>query len=163
MDGTITAPVLDFPRIKREMGIGDLSIGKQVKRMARAFFGRIRAYEEGLAGDDPALGAVLARNLFGTVSQSAPFAGMAGVWSGGGTITLDSGASERIRCRATYAVSSGGDGLKYIITRPGHSPADTVNANLGEDVSINIPFAPEGAVITEATHPNWVCKITVQP
>jgi hypothetical protein len=44
-------------------------------------------------------------------AQSAPFAGMAGVWSGSGTITLDSGASERIRCRATYAVSGDGDGL----------------------------------------------------
>jgi hypothetical protein len=44
-------------------------------------------------------------------AQSAPFAGMAGVWSGSGTITLDSGASERIRCRATYAVSSDGNGL----------------------------------------------------
>ncbi len=44
-------------------------------------------------------------------AQSAPFAGMAGVWSGNGTITLDSGASERIRCRATYAVSSEGNGL----------------------------------------------------
>jgi hypothetical protein len=30
---------------------------------------------------------------------------MAGRWSGGGTITLDDGSSERIRCRATYQVS----------------------------------------------------------
>jgi hypothetical protein len=44
-------------------------------------------------------------------AQSAPFAGMAGVWSGTGSITLDSGANERIRCRATYAVSSEGSGL----------------------------------------------------
>src|SRR4051794_34098753 len=36
-------------------------------------------------------------------AQSGPFAGMAGVWSGGGTVTLDDGSSERIRCRATYA------------------------------------------------------------
>jgi hypothetical protein len=44
-------------------------------------------------------------------AQSAPFAGMAGVWSGGGTIELDDGAKERIRCRATYAVSHDGGGL----------------------------------------------------
>src|SRR6476661_1270138 len=37
-------------------------------------------------------------------AQSGPFAGMAGRWSGGGTITLDDGSSERIRCRATYQV-----------------------------------------------------------
>jgi len=38
-------------------------------------------------------------------AQSGPFAGMAGRWSGGGTITLDDGSSERIRCRASYQVS----------------------------------------------------------
>src|ERR1700682_3201497 len=65
----------DFDRALREIGTGDLSVGKQVKRMARAFFGRIRAYEEGLAGDDSALSAALARNLFGTVYQSTPAAG----------------------------------------------------------------------------------------
>jgi cytochrome b pre-mRNA-processing protein 3 len=66
----------DFDRALREMGTGDLSVGKHVKRMARAFYGRIRAYEEGLAGNDLALGAALARNVFGTVSQSALFAGV---------------------------------------------------------------------------------------
>ena len=44
-------------------------------------------------------------------AQSAPFAGMAGAWSGAGSITLEDGASERIRCRATYAVSGDGNGL----------------------------------------------------
>ena len=39
-------------------------------------------------------------------AQSGAFAGMAGIWSGGGTITLDDGSTERIRCRATYAVSA---------------------------------------------------------
>jgi hypothetical protein len=36
---------------------------------------------------------------------------MAGVWAGGGTVTLDDGGTERIRCRATYAVGAGGNGL----------------------------------------------------
>jgi hypothetical protein len=48
-------------------------------------------------------------------AQSAPFAGMAGVWTGGGTIELDSGAEERIRCRATYAVRNDGDGLNQTL------------------------------------------------
>ncbi len=38
-------------------------------------------------------------------AQSGPFAGMAGRWSGGGTVSLDDGSSERIRCRAIYAVN----------------------------------------------------------
>jgi hypothetical protein len=60
-----------------------------------------------------ALVALLAVNLFGSASyaQSGPFAGMAGNWSGGGTVTLDDGSSERLRCRSSYAVGAGGNGL----------------------------------------------------
>ena len=36
---------------------------------------------------------------------SGPYAGMAGNWSGGGTVTLDDGSRERIRCRASYQVA----------------------------------------------------------
>jgi cytochrome b pre-mRNA-processing protein 3 len=57
----------DFDRSLREMGVGDLSVGKHVKRMTRAFYGRILSYEVGLAGDDSVLAAALARNVFGTV------------------------------------------------------------------------------------------------
>ena len=60
----------DFDRSLREIGVGDLSVGKHVKRMARAFYGRILSYEAGLAGDDSALAAALVRNVFGTVSEA---------------------------------------------------------------------------------------------
>ena len=56
----------DFDRSLREIGTGDLSVGRQVKRMAEAFYGRIRAYELGLAGDGAALATALARNLYAT-------------------------------------------------------------------------------------------------
>lgn len=36
-------------------------------------------------------------------AQSGPFAPLAGSWSGVGTVTLDDGSAERIRCRAKYA------------------------------------------------------------
>ena len=36
-------------------------------------------------------------------AQSGPFAPLAGSWSGAGTVTLDDGSTERIRCRAKYA------------------------------------------------------------
>jgi len=49
-------------------------------------------------------------------AQSGAFAGLAGVWNGGGTITLDDGSTERIRCRATYAVSGDGNGLNQSLT-----------------------------------------------
>ena len=48
-------------------------------------------------------------------AQSGPFAGLAGVWSGGGTVALDDGSTERIRCRATYAVSPAGTGLNQTL------------------------------------------------
>jgi hypothetical protein len=38
-------------------------------------------------------------------AQASAFAGLAGTWSGPGTVTLDDGSSERIRCRATYKVN----------------------------------------------------------
>jgi cytochrome b pre-mRNA-processing protein 3 len=53
------------------MGTGDLSVGRQVKRMAQGFYGRIRAYERALEEDGAALGAALARNVFGTLGESA--------------------------------------------------------------------------------------------
>ena len=50
---------------------------------------------------------LFAASLSGSASyaQSGPFAGMAGTWHGGGTVRLDDGSTERIRCRASYAVS----------------------------------------------------------
>jgi cytochrome b pre-mRNA-processing protein 3 len=60
----------DFDRSLREIGTGDLSVGRQVNRMAEAFYGRIQAYEDGLAGDDAALSAALSRNLYGTASAT---------------------------------------------------------------------------------------------
>ncbi|HTQ34403.1 MAG TPA: ubiquinol-cytochrome C chaperone family protein [Stellaceae bacterium] len=69
---------VDFDRSLREIGTGDLSVGRQVKRMAQAFYGRIRAYEDGLEGDDAVLTAALARNLYGTAAATPEqLAGMA--------------------------------------------------------------------------------------
>src|SRR4051794_30368638 len=41
----------------------------------------------------------------GYAQSGGPYAGMAGKWSGGGTVTLDDGSHERIRCRAIYDVA----------------------------------------------------------
>jgi cytochrome b pre-mRNA-processing protein 3 len=67
----------DMDRNLRESGVGDLSVGRQVKAMAQAFYGRIAAYEEGLAGDDALLAAALQRNLFrGQNGDPAAFAAL---------------------------------------------------------------------------------------
>jgi hypothetical protein len=44
-----------------------------------------------------------------------PFSGMSGVWSGKGTIALEGGAKEAIRCRATYSVRNDGNALQQTL------------------------------------------------
>jgi cytochrome b pre-mRNA-processing protein 3 len=47
------------------MGVGDLAVGKRVKGMAMAFYGRLAAYGAALRDDDAAaLEAALSRNLY---------------------------------------------------------------------------------------------------
>jgi cytochrome b pre-mRNA-processing protein 3 len=49
----------------RELGVGDLSVGKRVRAMWEAFHGRASAYTAAMqAADRPALGAALARNVW---------------------------------------------------------------------------------------------------
>jgi cytochrome b pre-mRNA-processing protein 3 len=59
----------DMDASLREMGAGDLGVGKRVKNMAAAFYGRVAAYDAaepgGMAGE------ALKRNLFGTVEIAA--------------------------------------------------------------------------------------------
>lgn len=62
----------DMDRNLREMGAGDLGVGRRVRAMAEGLYGRVAAYEEGLAGDDVALAAALRRNVFGTVPDPGP-------------------------------------------------------------------------------------------
>ncbi len=55
----------DMDQALRELGVGDLSVGKKVKTMARAFYGRLGAYDDAFKnGSDEALIAALKRNIF---------------------------------------------------------------------------------------------------
>lgn len=60
----------DLDRNLREMGASDLGVGRQVKTMAKAFYGRVVAYERGLTGTD-SLDEALRRNLYGTTMPDA--------------------------------------------------------------------------------------------
>lgn len=57
----------DMDASLREIGAGDLGVGRRVKQMARGFYGRVAAYDRGLDRDGPALAEALRRNLYGTV------------------------------------------------------------------------------------------------
>lgn len=55
----------DMDRNLREMGVGDLSVGKHVKKMSAAFMGRFMAYDKALDDQDhDQLAAALKRNIF---------------------------------------------------------------------------------------------------
>ena len=59
----------DMDQSLREMGVGDLRVGKRVKQMARAFYGRAAAYDQAFdqapgAGRRRAIAEALERNVF---------------------------------------------------------------------------------------------------
>ena len=54
----------DMDESLREMGAGDVGIGRRVKEMAKAFYGRIAVYDEGLSRDDDSLDIALRRNVY---------------------------------------------------------------------------------------------------
>src|ERR1700753_899063 len=79
------------------------------------------------------MAAILAAILFGasgspSLAQSGSFAGMGGTWHGGGTVSLDDGSTERIRCRATYEVA--GPRMGMVLT----CASDAYRFNLQGDV-----------------------------
>lgn len=60
------AMFFDMDRTLRAIGVGDMSVGKRVKDMIRAYYGRTAAYDSALASpSDDALSLTLARNVFG--------------------------------------------------------------------------------------------------
>ena len=61
----------DMDQNLREIGVNDVSIGKKVKQMARAFYGRVAAYDAGFAQDGAALAEAVARNLYRGAPPSA--------------------------------------------------------------------------------------------
>lgn len=61
---------LDMDYSLRELGAGDLGVGRRVKQMAKGLYGRIAAYEAGVEGADEELEAALRRNLYGTVEAT---------------------------------------------------------------------------------------------
>lgn len=68
----------DMDRSLREMGVGDLSVGKKINVMAEAFYGRAGAYQDALDKEDrEELIGALTRNIFPEVSaEDVPRAGI---------------------------------------------------------------------------------------
>ena len=56
----------------RELGVGDVSVGKKMRKLGEALYGRMKAYEGPLrAGDATVLAGALARNVYETEDADA--------------------------------------------------------------------------------------------
>ncbi|MBN66364.1 MAG: hypothetical protein CMM94_02205 [Rickettsiales bacterium] len=58
----------DMDRSLRELGVSDTGVGKRVKKMANALYGRLHAYEQS-ASEDDSLREAVHRNVYGTVKD----------------------------------------------------------------------------------------------
>ena len=54
----------DMDRSLREMGVGDISVGKKVRKMAEVFYGRVAAYDKALNEPETLLADAISRNVF---------------------------------------------------------------------------------------------------
>lgn len=85
----------DMDQSLREMGVGDLGVGRRVKDMAKAFYGRIAAYQTALAAENPdELDEALRRNVY------------RGVEPGGDAVTVLAGYVRR-QAQALSSADSG--------------------------------------------------------
>jgi cytochrome b pre-mRNA-processing protein 3 len=102
----------DMDQNLRELGVGDLAVGRRVKTMARNFYGRVKAYDEGLdAAGDGALIAALDRNLYATVvAEPARMARMAGYVRQAAAALAGQDAKELAAGRPAFPPSPGAGG-----------------------------------------------------
>ena len=61
----------DMDASLRELGVGDLSVPKKIKKMAKGFYGKVVAYEKALSGSDEDVVEALRRNLFADADPAA--------------------------------------------------------------------------------------------
>ncbi|MGH6795025.1 MAG: hypothetical protein ACREDH_07460, partial [Methylocella sp.] len=62
--------------------------------------------------------------------REGPFVGMSGYWSGAGTITMTNGATERIRCKAAYAVKAAGKAVEQTLRCASASYRVEISSNI---------------------------------
>src|SRR5579859_7646224 len=63
-------------------------------------------------------------------AQTGPFADLEGAWAGNGTISMNDGRTERIRCKAKYFVSPSGSNLDQQLRCASDSYHFDVNSGL---------------------------------
>src|SRR4051812_31193443 len=61
-------------------------------------------------------------------AEAGPFATLSGVWTGGGTVSLENGTKERLRCRVQYVTTNEGNNLQQSLNCDSASYHFHVNA-----------------------------------
>lgn len=67
----------DMDRSLRELGASDTGVGKRINKMAQAFYGRLKAYNEALAAGS--ITEAITRNIY---REKAPEASISAAWQG---------------------------------------------------------------------------------
>ena len=62
--------------------------------------------------------------------SGGPFLGLSGHWSGAGTVTMTNGATERIRCKAAYAVNATGKAVQQTLRCASDSYRVEISSNV---------------------------------
>ena len=62
--------------------------------------------------------------------SQGPFLGLSGHWSGTGTVTMTNGATERIHCKATYAVNATGKAVQQTLRCASDSYRVEISSNV---------------------------------
>ena len=63
-------------------------------------------------------------------NSEGPFLGLSGHWSGAGTVTMTNGVTERIRCKATYAVNATGKSVQQTLRCASDSYRVEISSNV---------------------------------
>lgn len=112
---------VDMDRSVREMGVGDLSVARHIRRMMEAFNGRLARYDRAIStGDRLALREALRANIYGTL-ESPPADGLS-------ALTLYTRVCARILDSAVMD-----DFIRGDIRFTGLAPAQQVQPSVQED------------------------------
>lgn len=68
--------------------------------------------------------------VLSSAAEAGPFSAFAGNWTGNGTVTVNNGTKERLRCRAHYDIGDGGTTLSQNLTCASDSYKFNVVANV---------------------------------
>ena len=105
--------IADMDGNLREMGAGDLGVGRRVRRMAEGFNGRLAAYDTGLARGTAVLGEAIRRNVYGTVEPTAAQVEALAAYVQGCLAVLDGvGADDLARGVVRFAAVTAGEGAR---------------------------------------------------